>query len=123
MIMYDTVAYLETTDFDGGMLKPSLADKKLYVVMIFSSNCGHCKVAMPEYKKMADSMKDDNVVIACIENNGSKPTEKGWKFDEIVKGFKGFPTIVAFKGGKIVDTFQGGERSSKKLTEFVQKNK
>ena len=121
---FKNVGYLEDIDFSGKTLNLNKDNNDLYIVMIWTSWCGHCKTAHPEYQLLADSNTDNTVKITCIQADGERPSEQklAAKLKNIIDGFAGFPTIVAYKNGKMVDTLNG-ERKLDNFKKFVKKNK
>jgi len=111
---FDGILYLEDEDFDrNNKLIVSPEDKgKTHVVMIFANWCGPCKATKEPYSKLLKNVDQSKVRVACINLTGE---EKGpyknrdgelnirRRIDEIVPGFRGFPTIVLFDGeGNVV---------------------
>ena len=120
---YGNVGYLEDTDFSDTSLLESRGNQKSYVVFIFSSGCHFCVEAFPEFDKFATSMAESTeVCVRCIQADGERDSEKrlGGRLRNIIKGFRGFPTIVIFRDGKHIDTHKG-DRTESGFRKFVEK--
>ena len=114
---FDEIFYLEDSDFtaDGKLIPYKEDNDKTYVVMIFATWCGPCKVTKPEYTKLLNKVDSSKVRVACINGSGdrgSNPTTQGeqdlMKRLSGIVPFQGFPTICIFgKDGEFKEIHKG----------------
>lgn len=114
-----SVVELTQRDFtDSGQLKNY--KNKIVLIKFYTTWCGFCKRAIPEYKELADYYKNNkNIVIAKID------ADKNEDILQILNNMKegpkilGYPTIVLFKNNLYVDTFKG-DRNLVTYKQFIQ---
>lgn len=114
--MLSTVYYLEDQDVTTNhTLKKYVTDDftKPVVLMLQSTNCGHCVSAKPKYEK-ASQLKDE--IKWCtlqMEDEQMKNSLNVWYPDMV-----GVPSFIGFdKKGKFKSIYDG-DRSTKSLVEF-----
>jgi thiol-disulfide isomerase/thioredoxin len=128
---FDGIFYLEKCDFTSdGKLIPYKEDiNKVYVVMIFATWCGPCKVTKPEYAKLLKEVDSSKVRVACINGSGergSNPTTEGEQ--ELMKSisnfvpFKGFPTICIFGTDGTFKEIHNGPRTVQAIKDTISKH-
>merc|ERR1712223_1661734 len=66
--------------------------KDLVMVEFYAPWCGHCKKLEPEYKKAAEVLAKDNIILAKVD-----ATKEGELAKEHM--IQGFPTLTIFKKG------------------------
>lgn len=100
---------------------------KLVLIKFYTTWCGYCQRANPEYEKLALFLeKDKKIVIAkfkCDDNPKNKKNVHCIEhLNKFAKGPKieGYPTIVLFKNNLYVETFQD-ERSIEPYINFINK--
>ena len=116
---FDFVAYLEITDFDtntGNLINNDIPKNTPVVIMVQSSQCGHCETAKPEFQSFAAKGK---VFCATIQADGERESERklGKILTTLKPSFRGFPDYLLYVNGKRVDTEISG-RSVKDLQDF-----
>ena len=89
-------------------------DSKSSFVFIHMDGCGHCNDMMSNWAKLNDIFKDrdDNLIIAKI--NSDLQT----KFDNLLSGINGYPSINYIKNNKIVESYEK-DRSAAALTAWI----
>jgi len=85
------------------------------VVIFWASWCGHCKVAVPEYRKAAADMIKACPGLKVLTIDGDKARDA-----LAPNGVKGFPTIKAFLDGKAVGEYSG-DRSARSFVDYAKK--
>ena len=93
-----------------------LKSGKDIMVEFYAPWCGHCKALKPEYKKLAESFKDDaDVVIAAMDATAHTVPKE---FD-----VKGYPSIyfMSSKGKKPVS--YNGDREADAMAQYIKDNK
>jgi thiol-disulfide isomerase/thioredoxin len=93
-------------------------DKTKSLVICKAEWCGHCKKAMPEFKKLL-------AASPITLNDGTKATvkildDKENKSEINKYGVKGFPTVLIVDGGQ--STEYPGERTADKIIDFLNSN-
>jgi protein disulfide-isomerase A1 len=97
------------------------------VLLIHADWCGHCKSLMPEWKKVKDTLKNNNnIIFHEIESNDS---DKDHRLNELSKKTKsrakieirGFPMILRLENSELTE--YKGERTADKMAKWVTKHK
>jgi hypothetical protein len=86
---------------------------KLY----YSPNCIHCQNFRPEWDKMKNSVKIDNIVfdeVNCGDPNSGKVCSDA--------GIKGYPTLLFHKNDN-TNLVYNGERTIDSIVKFINNNK
>ncbi|KAL0228780.1 hypothetical protein GEMRC1_013400 [Eukaryota sp. GEM-RC1] len=89
-----------------------LSSHKFVLVKYYAQWCGHCKSLAPIYEQLAETMASPDLVIAEIDEAGSKNIMKK-------EQIKGYPTIKLFRDGKEVKKYSG-PRDLDSLTKFLK---
>ncbi len=66
------------------------------MVKFFAPWCGHCKTMAPEYEKLADLAKENDVIIGEVDATISTQVAQAHKV-------QGYPTIKFFIDGVSID--------------------
>ena len=74
--------------------------KDLVMVEFYAPWCGHCKKLEPEYKKAAEVLAKDNIILAKVD-----ATKEGELAKEHM--IQGFPTLTIFKKGVKFEDYSG----------------
>lgn len=105
----------------------SKKEKDIHVVLVHANWCGHCKVLMPEWKKMEKQVKRDHQLDAkceIVKIEMSKQESELPKYKKMIGNKEievpGYPTIFLIKKGMLHD-YSGG-RTSPELVEWVRKS-
>lgn len=119
------IVYLEDSDFDenGKLINPSIPKDKPVIIMIYSSQCGHCIAAHPAFQQFADKYsggESGKVFVAAIQADGKYPEETALskRLKVIDPAFRGFPDYVKYLGGKMIDNNPPG-RSVQELASWI----
>lgn len=120
MTDFNYVYYLEDSDFEGnklvGFQRNPMFQNKPVICMAFADWCGYCKIAKPEYQKVANKIEemknkqgDVPFYVACIKADGGSEGEQklAKRLKDILPGFRGFPHILKFEDGKASAGFEG----------------
>ena len=95
-------------------LKQSLAAGKTVLVTFSAPWCGHCKQLVPEWKRVATSLKaNDDIVVAMINGDDNRALTQ-----EL--GVRGFPTIKCFSGVGSKGADYQGPRSATDIVQWTQ---
>jgi len=87
--------------------------KDLVMVEFYAPWCGHCKKLEPEYKKAAEVLAKEGIILAKVD--ASKETELAKEHM-----IQGFPTLTVFRKGAKIEDF-GGERSADGIISYMKK--
>merc|ERR1719222_838245 len=87
--------------------------KDLVMVEFYAPWCGHCKKLEPEYKKAAEVLAKDNIILAKVD-----ATKEGELAKEHM--IQGFPTLTIFKKGVKFEDYSG-ERKADAIISYMQK--
>ena len=85
----------------------------MWLVEFYAPWCGHCKKLEPEYKKAAEVLAKDNIVLAKVD-----ATKEGELAKEHM--IQGFPTLTIFKKGVKFEDYSG-ERTADAIIGYMQK--
>jgi protein disulfide-isomerase-like protein len=80
--------------------------EKHIFVKFFAPWCGHCKKLKPDWDKLGDSIKSQNIMIGTVDCTA----EEGKELCE-TNGIKGFPTLKSFWKNSAED-YEGGREYS-----------
>jgi thiol-disulfide isomerase/thioredoxin len=125
VIVLATIAYFYTKN-SGFMVKQGFqnaVDAKHEFIMFYAEWCPHCKTAMPDFDKLAESsitVAGQPIKISKYDNASEDPVHKKAFEDIKAKGVdvKGFPTFVLITAdGKTVE--HKGERNIAAYTKFL----
>ncbi|XP_063308027.1 protein disulfide-isomerase A4 isoform X2 [Pelobates fuscus] len=75
-----------------------VADKDTVLLEFYAPWCGHCKQFVPEYEKIAQTLKENDPPIPVAKIDATAETEVAGKYD-----ISGYPTIKILKKGQAVD--------------------
>ena len=73
-LRYTNTWYLEDKDFSNGSLKKHVCQGNPVLVLLYSSNCGHCVRMHPEYQRLADTTQGNGIVVAAIDAASTIPS-------------------------------------------------
>ncbi len=113
------IGYLERTDFsDTGDLIGQLGGKPV-LVMIQTGYCGGCKVAKPDFQKVAN---DGAITCMTIQLDGDRQSEKDIQevINNIYPNLETVPNYVLYVNGNQKIPYKGDDRSFSSLKQFIQ---
>lgn len=118
--MNDNIIELNEKDFTDNV-KLKNFDNKLVLIKFYTTWCGYCKRAIPDYKELADKYKNNNrVAIAKMDaDKNSQFLEKINKFKNW-PGVQGYPTILLFKNNLYLAQYKG-DRTVVDYIDFLNK--
>merc|ERR1712001_47371 len=87
--------------------------KDLVLVEFYAPWCGHCKKLEPEYKKAAEELKKDGIILAKVDASKEAELAK----EHMIKGF---PTLTVFRKGAKVEDYSG-ERNAQGIIAYMKK--
>lgn len=122
--MSEKICMLKDSDLDsnGNFVQNFLYDYPL-LLFVQSESCGHCKKALPEVIKFAEtyypgSNPKEAIVLTIVMGNDSKSVLN--KIQKQIGNIKGVPHYVLFNNGKMVkDSSSLPGRSFENLKNFV----
>lgn len=94
---------------------------KTSIILFHWSKCGHCISMMPEWKKFAESMKDQETIsVVDIENSDMDKADKliAAGINEGKYEVDGYPTIIKAHDGNV--EIYNGDRTVKGFTEWAK---
>lgn len=98
---------LNAQDFNskGELIKPSLMDKKV-IILIQADYCGYCKDVKPTFEMLAKEYHKTGIVLATIKLDSDHPNEQlGNVIHKIKQDFRGIPDFIkVIKGHTITDS-------------------
>lgn len=108
----EKVLYLENQDFKNGVIKSYVGRGNPVIIMAQGSYCGYCKMAIPDFQKLANSVS--GVVCASIQIDGEESEKQASKLiGKWDPEYKGVPFYLGFNSnGQYVKTHTGGRDTS-----------
>ena len=103
----------DVVEMSAADLKASLEAGKTVLVTFSAPWCGHCKQLVPEWKRVATSLKASGVVVAMINGDENRALTQ-----EL--GVRGFPTIKCFSGVGSKGADYQGARSATDIVQWTQ---
>lgn len=88
------------------------------VIILKAEWCGHCKKAMPEFKKLVDASplrlpSGETVAVRMLDSDADKDAIQGLGYK-----VRGFPTILVQKGTEFTE--YPGERTHQGVMDFLE---
>ncbi|MEE6514448.1 hypothetical protein FKM82_022596, partial [Ascaphus truei] len=90
-----------------------VADKDTVLLEFYAPWCGHCKQFIPEYEKIAKTLKENDPPIPVAKIDATVATEVAGKYE-----VSGFPTIKILKKGQPVE--YDGSRTEEEIVARVK---
>lgn len=123
---FEKIGHLENIDFDaqGRVKTETFMTRNLPLFfIIYAPWCGHCKVAAPEFVRLAQQVHNQKVFIACL--NGADESSEAKALMQRLPGilgkdgirFQGFPTLILYKDGKYIE--YKGARKAEAMKQYL----
>eukprot|EP00826_Nyctotherus_ovalis_P008133 TRINITY_DN1209_c0_g1_i10.p1 TRINITY_DN1209_c0_g1~~TRINITY_DN1209_c0_g1_i10.p1 ORF type:complete len:507 (+),score=189.63 TRINITY_DN1209_c0_g1_i10:48-1523(+) len=109
LVLADEVLILKDDNFET-----TVNGDKPVLVKFYAPWCGHCKSLAPEYSKLAETVKKENLPFIIAELDATENSQSASKY-----GIRGYPTIKFFMNGLVLD--YNKERKQEAMIEFMKK--